>query len=119
MAVLWEKLQFWKKPKMFEELIDYDFVDIPDSDVNAIRILKGNYKDVVYCYGTASVNEEGDMAKLKFDYIIIDTGTYDLQDLTNDEQFHTMIGDILVQMITLEGANESSRNNNSKKLNVQ
>jgi hypothetical protein len=119
MVALWEKLQFWKKQKMFEENIDYVFVDIQDADVNAIRLLRGKYKDVVYCYGAASVNEECGLARLKFDYIIVDPGTYVLDDLTNDEEFHTMIGDMLVEMITVQGQNEQTRNNDSEESYLQ
>ena len=114
MAALWEKFRFKKKLKMFEENVDYAFVDIHDADVNAIRLLHGKYKGVVYCYGAAAVNEEGELARLKFDYIIIDPGTYTVEDLTNDQEFHTMIGDMLVEMITVQGQNEPIRNNHTE-----
>jgi starvation-inducible outer membrane lipoprotein len=123
MEVLWEKLQFWKKSRMeqkvFEENIDYQFIEIQDTDVNAIKLLRGPYKDVVYCYGKAAVKEQGEIAKLEFDYIVIDPGIYLLEDLTRDEEFHTMIGDILVEMITVEGKNEQIRNNNSQEFDLQ
>jgi hypothetical protein len=104
---------------MFEEGIHYSFVEMENVDVSAVRLLQGKYKDVVYCYGGASVNEEGEIARLQFDYIIVDPGIYLLEDLTNDQEFHTMIGDILVEMITVEGKNEQIRNNNSQEFNLQ
>jgi hypothetical protein len=103
---------------MFEEGIDYEFVEIDEVDVSAVRLLQGNYKGVVYCYGGASVKEEGEGARLQFDYIIVDPGIYLLEDLTNDQEFHIMIGDILVEMITVEGKNEQIRNNNSQEFNL-
>jgi superfamily II DNA/RNA helicase len=103
---------------MFEEGIDYEFVQIDNVDVSAIRLLKGNYKDVVYCYGGASVKEEGEAARLQFDYIVVDPGIYLLEDLTKNQEFHTMIGDILVEMITVEGKNEQIRNNNSQEFDL-
>jgi hypothetical protein len=118
MEVSWVKKR-WKKPKMFEEGIDYQFIEIENVDVNAIKILRGNYKDVLYCYGKAAVKEQGECAKLEFDYIVIDPGIYLLEDLTRDEEFHTMIGDILVEMITVESKNEQIRNNNSQEFDLQ
>lgn len=91
---------------MYEENVHYSFIEIENVDVSAIKILCGKYTDVVYCYGAASVNEEGVAAMLRFDYIIIESGNYSTEQLTEDEEFHTMIGDILVEMIAIEGQNE-------------
>lgn len=91
---------------------DYELIPIDDVDVYAIKIKGGKYDGVTYCYGTVSVEE--DTPKLKFDYIVIDTNKMFLDDLTNDEDFITMVGDILVEMITLEGQNDTPRNNDSE-----
>jgi hypothetical protein len=93
---------------MYEENVHYSFIEIEDVDVSAIKLLCGKYTGVVYCYGAASVNEEGIAARLKFDYIIIEAGNYSAEQLTVDEEFHTMIGDILVEMIAIEGRNEQT-----------
>jgi hypothetical protein len=93
---------------MYEEGKDYSFVEIEDSEVNAVKLLRDKYQGVVYCYGTASVNEEGGGARLKFDYIVIDAGNFTVEELTEDEEFHTMIGDILVEMIAIGDANEQT-----------
>lgn len=111
MVALWEKIQFWKA-KMAQE---YDLVPIEDADVFAIKLKGGKYDGVMYCYGAVSVEE--DMPKLKFDYIIIDTNNLFLDDLTKDEEFHTIIGDILVEMITVEGQDDPPRNNNPEESN--
>ena len=105
--------------KMFEEGIDYQFLEIEDSDLNAFKLLTGKYKDVIYCYGAANVREQGEAATLQFDYVIISSGTYTVEQLTQDQEFHTMIGDLLVQLITIESENESSRNNNTEKFDLQ
>ena len=93
---------------MYEEGTDYSFVEIENSEVNAVKLLRDKYQGVVYCYGTASVNEEGEGARLKFDYILIDAGNFTVEELTKDEEFHTMIGDILVEMIAIGDANEQT-----------
>ena len=94
---------------------EYDLIPIEDADVFAIKLKGGKYDGVMYCYGSVSVEE--DIPKLKFDYIIIDTNKLFLDDLTKDEEFHTIIGDILVDMITVEGQNDSPRNNDSEESN--
>lgn len=94
---------------------EYDLITIDDVDVYAIKLKGGKYDGVMYCYGSVSVEE--DMPKLKFDYIIIDTNKFFLDHLTNDEEFHTIIGDILVEMITVEGQNDSPRNNDPEESN--
>jgi hypothetical protein len=106
MEAFWKIFQTRKSPRIFEEGVDYSFVEIENVDVSAVKLLKGEYKDVIYCYGKASVNEEGVAARLKFDYIIVDSCKYSVEELIQDEKFHTIIGDILVEMITVEGQNE-------------
>ncbi len=117
LVALWQKLLFWKKPmteNVYLEGVDYTFIPIQDSDLLAIKILKGEFENVTYCYGGVGVVEEGEGARLKFDYIVIDSGRYTVEDLTENENFSTMLGDILVEMISVEGHNDSPRNNNSE-----
>lgn len=96
---------------MYKEGLDYTFIPIEDSDLFAIRILQGNYKNVVFCYGGVGVSEEGEGARLKFDYVIIDSATFTVEDLTEDANFSTMLGDILIDIITVERQNDSPGNN--------
>lgn len=114
MAALWDKILFWKKQKMFEENVDFILKEVEDTDVVSVKFLKGKYKDVVYCYGGANLQEQGEGAKLSFDFIILHPGEYTVESLTSDDEFHTMIGDLLVQMIIAEGQNGSPRNNHSE-----
>lgn len=107
-----KKLQFWKAKKMKQE---YDLIPIEDADMYAIKLKGGKYDGIMYCYGSVSVDES--IPKLNFDYTIIDTNKFFLDHLTNDEEFHTMIGDILVEMITAEGQDDTPRNNNPEESN--
>lgn len=93
---------------------EYDLVPIDDVDVFAIKLKGGKYDGVVYCYGGVSVEEQMEIPKLKFDYVVLHTNGMYLEDLTNDGEFHTMLGDILVEMITVEGTNDTPRNDNSE-----
>jgi hypothetical protein len=83
-----------------------------------IGILKGKYAGVVYQYGKANIVEEGSFARLTFDYTIIDSSSFDLDDLQNDEEFVTMIGDILTEIL-LEKPDEKTRNYHTEELNFQ
>ena len=94
---------------------EYDLIPIEDADVFAIKLKGGKYDGVMYCYGSVSVDES--IPKLNFDYVIIDTNKKFLDDLTTNKEFHTIIGDILVEMITVEGQNDSPRNNDSEESN--
>jgi len=99
---------------MFEEGVDYELQEIEGVDVMPVKFLKGKFKDVVYCYGQANVKEQGEGATLSFDFILIDPGEYTREELTNSEDFHTMIGDLLVQMIIVKDKNEPTRTDDTQ-----
>ena len=72
-----------------------------EGDSQASVILRGNHKfsGVIYSYGRISVPEptpEG-MAQLSFDYNIEDNNNIPRDEF--DEEFFTLIGDILVDII--------------------
>ena len=112
-------MAFWKKKQM-KYLINEDFQFLPSDDnkITGIGILKGKYAGVLYHYGKAQVIEEGELARLTFSYTIIHTPTFTVHELQNDEEFHTMIGDILTEILT-EKAHEKTRNNDSEELDFQ
>ena len=121
MATLWEKIQFWKKKSslvMYKEDIDYQFIPSDDEQITGIGILKGKYAGVLYHYGKAKVIEEGEFARLYFDYTIEHTPTFSVHDLTNDQEFHTMIGDILTDIL-LKQSNETIRNHDPQEFDIQ
>ena len=57
MEVLWEKMQFWKKPKMFKEKVDYVYVDFDNTDITGISLLKGEFAGVIYHYHKVRIVE--------------------------------------------------------------
>jgi len=113
MAVLWNKLTWWKNQKMFKESVDFVFVDSDDKNVTGIHIIKGNYKDVLYHYNKVRIIEEGEIARLQFGFTIIDPGIHDPDELTNDEEFSIIMGDILKNILNAKIRDEEIRNNNS------
>lgn len=88
-----------KKPK---ENLDFVFQDVDDSELTAIKIIRGKFKDVVYCYRGASISEEGVMARLKFGYNILYPASLSIESLTNSTEFNTLMGDILAELIIKE-----------------
>lgn len=61
-----------------------------------IELTEGDFKGIIYSFGGVELVEEGDHARLKFDYEIEDKEDYPNIDA---KQFEQQIGDILVDMI--------------------
>ena len=109
---------FWKKKSVkYKEEIDYQFIQSDDDQMTGIGILKGKYAGVLYRYGKARVIEEGEFARLYFDYTIEHTPTFSVHDLTIDQEFHTMIGDILTEIL-LTQSNETIRDHDTKEFDI-
>jgi hypothetical protein len=99
MAALWEKILFWKKPKNPILNKDYQFYNLPESDLTGIRLLTGDYRGVIYLYGRVGIEEKGVVASLQFDYNVIDAGNHTKESLQSDDNFVTIIGDILRELL--------------------
>jgi hypothetical protein len=85
--------------KKMTEAIDYEFV-VSEKDKNSIHIklLTGEYKDVLYKYGKVGFKEEeNDVVYLQFDFDVISSP---IKKVEKDENFRNYIGDILTQIIT-------------------
>ena len=118
MGTLWEKLLFWKKQKMLKEGVDYHFFDFKDSDITGIELLMKEYRGVIYHYQKARVLEEGEFARLQFGYTIVHSGEHDIDDLTTDDNFHTIMGDILTTLLETR-ANEQTRTDHNQEFDLQ
>lgn len=95
-----QNLLWWKsKKKMYKEGVDYQFVDFNDSELTGIGLLIEEYKGVLYHYHKAKVVEEGEVARLQFGYTIVNPGEHDIDTLTSDEKLHTIMGDILTEIL--------------------
>jgi len=106
----------------------YEFVLAPEGDQMHVKIVEGEYKDVIYRYGKVGFNpDEGDIntdederLTMVFDYDIISL-PMNLQDADlGDEQFYNfenVLGDILIDIIEhdLESKNkDAARNSNTE-----
>ena len=118
METLWEKLLFWKKQKMLKEDVDYHFFDFKDSDITGRELLMKEYKGVIYHYQKARVLEEGEFARLQFGYTIVHSGEHNIDDLTKDDNLHTIMGDILTEIL-INQHNEPTRTFNTEEPDLQ
>jgi len=117
-----------KKIPVLDE--DFEFVDHRDSNDRilrtSIKILTGKFKDIVYHYGRVGVNENADAPMLSYQYVVSKEGKHDVKKLHNDEEFVTLMGDILVEifdkhldMNSLEEINEPTGIDNTEKPTLQ
>ena len=80
----------------------YIFVSRENEDFASIMIKDGKFKDVIYNYGKVSIPEEDNLNEdgtlpFRFEYTIIDNVGVPREEF--DEEFFTLIGDILVGII--------------------
>lgn len=85
---------------MLKEGVDWDYIIPEDKDTTInIKLLSGEYKDVVYQYGKVRFEEgEDGAAYLSFVYNIVET-SLDKEVLENNVNFKNKIGDILVTIL--------------------
>lgn len=116
METLWQKLLWWKKPKMLREGVDFRFVNLEDSDITAIGILQGEFKDILYHYHKVRISEQGEIASLEFGYTILYSGNHNSEDLQNNQDFVNLMGEILSQILENKVDNEQIRTDHSEEL---
>jgi len=95
--------------------VDYVLIDSDEGDITGVGIKTGKFAGVLYHYGKARINEEGELARLQFSYTIVSSPTIPIDDLIIDEEFHTFIGDILTDILmSQENRYEEIRNDDSE-----
>lgn len=84
---------------MLKESVDWEYIFPEDKDTTVnIKILKGEFKDVVYQYGKVRFEKgEGDDIFLAFVYNIVESPFE--QPLETNDKFKNEIGDILVTIL--------------------
>lgn len=88
---------FPQKRKYIEEK-DYSLLDYED-DKLCVKILSGKYKNVIYHYTQARLDERHGYPKLQFGYNIINSYNFAIEDLENNNEFTNLMGDILTEII--------------------
>ena len=85
-----------------KERVDYVMVEKPSSEFYSIKLLTGNWKGVIYTYGTVSIKEdkENDVAILEFQFKIDECPEgIESDSLMTNEPFMNYIGDILSSIL--------------------
>jgi hypothetical protein len=101
MGIFWQQ----KKPQpLKQENKDYLFTEVflADEIVNAVKLLDEPYANVIYYYGHVKVVPEGNSHRLAYQYTIWDSAGYTKGELSKSDVFKTLIGDVLVAIITDE-----------------
>tara|TARA_R110000868_G_scaffold98611_6_gene271494 strand:- start:1042 stop:1380 length:339 start_codon:yes stop_codon:yes gene_type:complete len=106
-----------KTKKVPKEGEDYKFIDFTNSDITGIMVLKGEYSGVVYHYGKVRVKEQGEFATLEFGFTLVNSGKHDIDLLQKDEEFVTIMGDILSEILT-KSDNEPIRKDDSEEFDL-
>lgn len=78
---------------------------------NAIKILKGNYKDIVYQYGKIEFipREESEIPTINFDRAVRICPENLLNTISEDEEFNQLMGNILIELLANKGIEELNR----------
>lgn len=113
MAAFW-KMLFWEKSMTLTENKDFRFVDFTNSEITGVEVLSPDYLGVVYHYNKVRVDDSGPVPRLQFGYTIVHPGEHDIDDLTSDEVFSILMGNILSHIL-LAKAQDETRNNDSEK----
>lgn len=89
---------------LLKENEDYIFTEIilADEVVQAVKLLRGSFVQVTYYYGHVKVVPQGDTHVLAYQYTIWDSAGHTKAELTKSSEFTTLIGDVLVSIITDE-----------------
>ena len=86
-----------------------------DEDLARIKLTSDKFDGFIYHYHTVQfVHEEDDEAVLKFDYDIVESPIdINVDSLTKEdhEEFETLLGDILVEIITESVVDENRTDN--------
>jgi hypothetical protein len=103
-----------KTKKRPEYSIDY-------KDENTyFTILSGKYQNVTVTYSQTQFFEDEGFARLKFNYHVIDFANFTEEGLTDDQEFVTILGDILQDYILIEAKKlETTRKRHSEELDFQ
>jgi hypothetical protein len=92
----------------------YRYISQEDRKWTAIAITQGKFEGVIYKYGKVTISDEEDQTghlPFRFEYDILDP--YGLDREKFDDEFFSLIGDILVDIIDEQIGEESLEYNES------
>lgn len=80
---------------------DYKFVSSNLSELYGVKLLSGEWQDVIVTYGKVTIKEnaESGIATLAFSYQISDPVGWGYDELEKSEEFKNYLGDVLSHII--------------------
>ena len=86
---------------MSELGIDYEFILSADDDLVKIKLLTGQFKDVIYTLGKVRFEESNDTDEcfLNFQYDVLESSIDKPKKMEKDEKFKNYLGDLLVEIM--------------------
>ena len=81
---------------------------VHESGERAIKILKGNYKDIIYQYGKIEFvpRAESETPTINFDRAVRSCPEEMTDTISTDKDFNQLMGDILIELLANEGLKE-------------
>ena len=81
---------------------------VHESGERAIKILKGDYKGIIYQYGKIEFvpREESEIPTINFDRAVRSCPDELLDTISNDKVFNHLMGDILIDLLANQGLEE-------------
>ena len=77
----------------------------------AVKILKGDYKDIVYQYGKIELipKAQSEIPTINFDRAVRVCPEELLNTISEDEEFNQLMGNILIELLANQGIEELNR----------
>jgi hypothetical protein len=103
-------------------LLNSNQYSLPTSSPTSNEVVSGGYEPEINTYTGARVGPgmaEGGVARLSFGYTIVSPGNHDIDGLNKNENFHTIMGDILTEILIAKAEDEQIRTDYSKEFNTQ
>ena len=77
----------------------------------AVKILKGEYKDIIYQYGKIEFipREESEIPTINFDRAVRSCPEDLINTISEDKEFNKLIGKILIELLANQGIEEYNR----------
>jgi len=81
---------------------------VHESGERAIKILKGNYKDIIYQYGKINFipREESEIPTIDFERAVRSCPDNLKDSISEDKGFNQLMGDILIELLANQGLEE-------------
>ena len=81
---------------------------VHESGERAIKILKGDYKDIIYQYGKVEFvpRAESEIPTINFDRAVRSCPEEMMDTISTDKEFNQLMGDILIELLANEGLKE-------------